>query len=346
MDTLQTEQEEKEPSFILNAAVLHIFDYSSGISCFSEETLNIEDAMIEKYVTRHVRRLLQDLRARHGFFNESSEFLGHVNDYAEGRTGFLEFSRRAAGTFDAFLKNLAVHSCDVLFADFRSDSVPYTAMLVLDNQLAYTHSTTATASGKVMNTIVQHHAVLPSASKKLNTYAVINMITREILFADETKWNAGDIQVMQDMVLDCTSEKSGQEVLEEVTEIAGEVAVQFDENPTLLLPKVKQYIRRSSEEEKPLDVAEAAHEIFGDAPAMKEEFLKKTKEKEIPEEVEIPKKAAARKMKNQRIRTDTGIELSFPVEYFENPDLIQFINEPDGTISIAIHRIGKITPRG
>lgn len=50
-------------------------------------------------------------------------------------------------------------------------------------------------------------------------------------------------------------------------------------------------------------------------------------------------------MKNQKIRTDTGIELSFPTAYFENPDKIEFINNPDGTISIEIKHVGKITNR-
>ena len=75
-------------------------------------------------------------------------------------------------------------------------------------------------------------------------------------------------------------------------------------------------------------------------------FLEKTVEKELPEEVVVPKKAVERKMKNQRIRTDTGIELSFPVDYYENPELIRFVNEPDGTISITIQHIGKIMPKG
>lgn len=341
----QTDEiEKKAPEFLVNAAVLHIFDYSSGVSCYSEETLNLEDAVIGKYVAGHVRRAFQDLRLRRGFFRESSEFLRCAVSYAEKQIPFLAFSRQAAESFEAFLRDLAVRSCDVLFADFRYEDVPYAAMLVLENQQAWTHST-ENHSGRAANTIMQHHAVLPGSSRKLNTFAFVNLLTMEVRYADETKWNAGGIAVMQDLVLDCTSERSGQEMLETVTEIAGEIAVQFDENPTLLLPKVKQTIRRSAEAERPLDVAAAAEEIFRDAPEMQKAFMKKTEESEIPKEIELPSKTASRRMKNQRIRTDTGIELSFPVEYTEHPDLIEFINEPDGTISISIRRIGRITPR-
>ena len=46
--------------------------------------------------------------------------------------------------------------------------------------------------------------------------------------------------------------------------------------------------------------------------------------------------------KNHKIKTDTGIEVSFPADYFKNKDFIEFINNPDGTISIQLRNIGKI----
>ena len=31
-----------------------------------------------------------------------------------------------------------------------------------------------------------------------------------------------------------------------------------------------------------------------------------------------------------------------PAEYFENPEYIQFLNNPDGTLSIQLNHIGSI----
>ena len=49
-----------------------------------------------------------------------------------------------------------------------------------------------------------------------------------------------------------------------------------------------------------------------------------------------------KKGRSQKIKTDTGIEITFPAEYAGNDDFIEFINQPDGTISIAVKNIGKI----
>ena len=217
-------------------------------------------------------------------------------------------------------------------------------MIVLENQEVYAHSSLLNDEGKMKNGILLE-TVLPSFTKKIDTFAIIDLLNKEVKFVDDTKWNSGEVNVLQDMVLGCTGEKSGGEVIQEVSAITEEIAVQFDENPTLLLPKVKQYIRKAGSEEKPLVLKEAAEEIFEDE-QMVSAFLARSEEKQLPEAVEVPKKAVERKMKNQRIRTDTGIELSFPVDYYENPEYIRFVNEPDGTISITIQHIGKIMPKG
>ncbi len=338
------EQEEKVPSLLLEAAVLHCLDYSHGMTNLSEETLNIEDPFLEKFVLRYVKKTLHDIRLRTGYFEEDSQFLPIVEDYVSDKLNFLSFTKRAAECFDDFVKNIAMHSYDLLFARFTNEEVPYVAMIVLENQEVYAHSSLLNDEGKMKNGILLE-TVLPSFTKKIDTFAIIDLLNKEVKFVDDTKWNSGEVNVLQDMVLGCTGEKSGGEVIQEVSAITEEIAVQFDENPTLLLPKVKQYIRKAGSEEKPLVLKEAAEEIFEDE-QMVSAFLARSEEKQLPEAVEVPKKAVERKMKNQRIRTDTGIELSFPVDYYENPEYIRFVNEPDGTISITIQHIGKIMPKG
>ena len=46
--------------------------------------------------------------------------------------------------------------------------------------------------------------------------------------------------------------------------------------------------------------------------------------------------------RNHKIKTDTGIEITFPADLFQNTEYIEFINNPDGTISIELKNIGKI----
>lgn len=328
----------------INTAVLHVFDYASGVEVLSQASLNLEDAVIEGYVSKHLNRCMNDIRIRKGCFHENSAFLKMLKDFTEKKCNFTDFSIQVSQMLSQYLKNTASQSYDVLFADYRVDDVPYAGMLLLENQKAYTHETKT--DDVIANTILLQHSVLPAPTKKLSTFALINTLTMEISYVDNTNWNNGDVPVLQEMILDCTAEKSREEVLNEVSDVVTEVAEKCDENPTLLLSKYKNYMKNTAEENETVSTEDLAVNVFNDSEEMQDTFISTSMEHELPKEVEVPKQAVSRKMKNQRIRTDTGIELSFPTEYFENPDKIAFINNPDGTISIEIKHVGKITNRG
>ena len=57
----------------------------------------------------------------------------------------------------------------------------------------------------------------------------------------------------------------------------------------------------------------------------------------------MDKRAVAQKrVRCHRIVTDTGIEVSFPAEYGENPEFIEFSTGENGLINIELRNIGSI----
>ena len=66
------------------------------------------------------------------------------------------------------------------------------------------------------------------------------------------------------------------------------------------------------------------------------------RDRNIPERVRVDKKAAERITRNHKIRTDTGIEITFPSEYAHNPEFIEFASMPNGLISIELKNITQI----
>ena len=83
-------------------------------------------------------------------------------------------------------------------------------------------------------------------------------------------------------------------------------------------------------------------DVFGSSPAMAREFQQQVAEAKLPDVVAIEKEYAQKAGRSHKIKTDTGIEITFPSEYIENTDFIRFINNPDGTLSIELKNIGKI----
>ena len=68
-------------------------------------------------------------------------------------------------------------------------------------------------------------------------------------------------------------------------------------------------------------------------------------EEALPARVVVEKSVAKRVAKSHKIRTDTGIDITFPAEYGENPDFIEFVSGPNGLINIELKNIGHIENR-
>lgn len=329
-------------NYFLNSAILHIFDFMSDKTVLSQQSLNLEDTLIESYVNKQITKIMSDTRSKEGYFQEGSQFLSLLKTYQNKDMNFVDLSLNISNRLEGYLKNAEIKTYDVLFMDYSYDEVPYIAFVLLENQSAYTHFTKQ-ENGIVSNTITQQHSLLPSATKKASTFAFVNLINMHVSFVDKTDWGTKDIEVIQEMILDCTCEKSKEEVFKEVNEVVKEVAVKTDTNPTLLLSKYKNYVKESIEEETPITTEDLATHVFNETNEMQDAFISTTLEHEIPKKVEVPKQYVTTKLKNQKIKTDTGIELSFPTEYSENSHFIEFRKKDDGTISIEIKNVAKIT---
>ena len=84
--------------------------------------------------------------------------------------------------------------------------------------------------------------------------------------------------------------------------------------------------------------------MFADEPLQKR-FEEALADKAVPERVVVERAVAKRVAKSHKIRTDTGIEVTFPAELGENPDFIEFSSAPNGLINIALKNIGRIENR-
>lgn len=330
---------------VINQAVLHVYDFLSGTVAPSENVLNLEDKWIQGYLNSIVRRCHYDTRIQEGSFHSDSTFLKLYEDFEAEGCSFVEYSQKTGEYVSEYLKSTDGQSYDILFVDYRMDESPYIGMYLLENQKAYTHFCGADSTGNINNTIQYHSCVLPSGSRKISSYALLKTISHEVSFCDDTKWTLGDVQVMKDLILACDSKRSHKEVMLDVQEVVSEVAEKCDENPTILLSRYKNYVQNALQETDAVSVEDLALHVFSDSEKLQDTFISTSMEHDLPQQLPVSSHTVRSTMKNQKIRTDTGIELTFPTEYFENPDLIEFINHPDGTISIEIKKIGKITNR-
>lgn len=350
----------------INHAVLHVFDFNSCVNVFSEEELDLSSRQVKNYVSTHARRALSNIDNKHGSFSEGSMFAERLRAYRDGALGFIDLSVEAAQFLCSQLEHQdKAASADLLAIDFEEDAeieagteredlvdeafdgrTPrYFALLLLESKQAYMHEVGRADNGAVRNAIARHYAILPNPSQKVASYAVVDLRSMSVVFCDKPRSISGEERlIIPDGLLQCSSEASSKEVIDTVTRIVEEVADEYGANSAVALSKAKARVSEAADEEEYLAPWDMAADVFEDEPLQKR-FEEAVAEERLPERIPVEKKVAQRVAKNHKIRTDTGIEITFPSEYSNSSEFIEFVNAPNGLIRIELKNIGSIENR-
>ena len=357
-------------------AILHVFDFESGAKHLSERELDLSERPTRSYVQRHLRKVSNSPESHRGSFCENSAFAEKMADYFAGREEFVALSQDVGQYFwEELRRSDGPGQYDLLVADFEdteavvqaattSDTTmggafvkaleqdaydePATrrfATILLPRRQAFVHDL-RTVDGKLANDVVRTDATLPNPTQKIDSFLLVDADTLAISFCDVPRSIAGkDSLIIPDGLLQCTTQASSREVISSVTKIVEDVAEEYGLTPAVAVSAAKAYVAERAEMGEVVLPQEVGERVFEDAPQMRESFERRAREEQLPEEVPVRRAAANRMTKNHRIRTDTGIEISFPSEYARKPELIEFGREADGTMRITIKGIASIQNR-
>ena len=329
---------------IVNRAILHILDFNSGITVFSEQELEISSDSVITFLTKHLEKSYHDQNSKSGIFNSDSKFKQQVIDYIEDRSDFIRFSVETAQLMHSALSQTDdLASADLLICDFTLTDKRFIALLKCNNRVGFIHQVNK-VDGKIKNEIINHYAILPNLSQKIDEYAFIEVDSLAIQFFDKKCFmNGQDTYLLSEQILACSSGVSPKSTLKLVNVITRKIAENHGQSSVAAISKAKSYLVESTETSEYLDPVDLGRQVFSASSIMQAEYLEEAKKAGITESVKIDRDFCVKKGKSHKIKTDTGIEISFPVDYVDNKEYMEFINNPDGTLSIELKNIGKIT---
>ncbi len=332
-----------ETVIAINKAILHILDFNSNVTVFSEQELELGSSSVAAFLMKHVEKSYCDPNSKPGVFSPTSQFKAQLAAYGEGELSFVDFSAHIANRlYESIARSDQLISTDLLVCDLTVNGEQVLALLKCNNRTGFTHQVTQDEAG-VRNQIINHYAILPSLSQKVDEYAFAGVRSAELRFADKKSCVDGqDTFILPDIILECSSRISPKETIGLVTSIARKVAESHGENSAIAVSKAKTFIMENTEVSEYLDPVELGKEVFAASPIMQQEYLQEVDQAGISDTVKIDRNLAVRAGRTHKIKTDTGIEISIPVDYFQNKDYVEFFNNPDGTLSIELKNIGKL----
>lgn len=329
---------------MIQHAILHILDFTSNMCILSQKELDFTKDVVYEYVEKRVRRMLQDPGQQRGIFYATSACQTALQQLCEGTYTFGELATQLAKQlYDVLAQCDEPESVDVLCVDFQDDEdTRNVALLLLEHKIAYTHQILDT-DGEVDNQLITHQAILPGLTQKTEGYGFVGLRDFSVHFMDKKRLlNGEELYILPERIFQCTTSVSGRDAVKLVRKITEKVAEDYGASAVEALSKAKKYLTDQTETEDSFSPEALGTAAFADAPQLQQAFKEELAETKLPDQVPIQKEFAQRTGRQHKIKTDTGIEITFPSEYIENTDYIQFINNPDGSISIELKHIGKI----
>lgn len=332
----------------INKAALHLFDIPTNSLILSEGFLELTEATIQ-YLISHIEKNIKKQSAKQGTFLPDSAFQILLNDYIADNIDFLDFSKKIAQKWSDLLKQTAeLPASDFLLCHFTVDEIPYLAIFRTTNKLQFVHQISVNESGETHTSIVQNAEFLPQPNQSIDEFAFINLQTTDVtISAKRFSLDGNMIHLFSEALLECDLTPSPTETIKAMEKTAEQVANSFSHNPVQAASSVKAAIAEELEHNDTLSPLETASSIFPDQPALQQAYQEELRKKgfEDTQAVKIEKEPIVKKIINHKLKTDTGIELSIPVEYFDSTEFLEFQKTENGTMTITLKNISNIMNR-
>ena len=330
----------KSDDIIMKIGIVHILDSSVGVPVLSDCPIDLSGDLSD-FLKAHIEKLTESVKlCRFGNDSPVKQLLEQCTPET-----FVETSKQLAQLlYDIMNANIDIPPADVAVVVFSSGGSDYLALLKMNYKTSYTHLTKE-QEGKNANSIILQKALLPGQGQKLSEAFVVNLRTGELLVTEKKYEVNGEKRLyFSELYLECHAPLSQKSKLDIVTRAVEQVNRKYygDDDAERKM-EIKNVIYRELEEEGAIKVESLREKVFPDSPEMQTAFDEKMEKYNLSYETVQPKnEQTVKKFQSQRLTTDTGIEITIPMEEYQNPDRVEFITNPDGTISVLIKNIGHL----
>ena len=331
----------------IEQAIVHILDSSLGMPVLSDVALDCGSDFSD-FLKGHILKVDSSDEIRSCTFQEESSVFHLAEEWNPEK--FIEITQKIAGELYTIMnQNIDIPAADLLAVEYRVEKHRYLALLKMNYKTSYTHMTNSDPWGN-NNDIIMQKAILPGETQKLSEAALIDLEAPQYVRLVEKKYDVNGVKTnyFSRLFLKCSGSLSSKTKLAIVNKAVEEVQKKyFNESEQFeVRMETKSILNEEFTQQGGFEVPVVIDKIFKEHPEMKEEVQEKLEKYNLKEATVEPQNPnTTRKFTKQHLMTDTGIELKIPMEEYNNKDRIEFITNPDGTISVLIKNIGSIESR-
>jgi len=327
----------------LRSVILHILDSTAGQPILSDDVLEM-GAELQDFIREHIAKIFQgDDSKKCEFHKQESEVYAILNEYDDDR--FVDISKDIASYLYSIMNaNIDIPSADLFVVRFMSDSLEYLALLKMNYKTMYTHRSVPENSF-IRNEIYSYKELLPTEGQRLAEACVIRLNDLAVwLIEKKAEINGKKEDYFSELFLKCKTKLSDKKKLQLVQKAIESVNCEAFEEAERYEPQMqaKAIIHDELEKNGGFVVEDLGDLVFKDREDLRNAYQDKMEKYNLVKEEVLPQsESTTKRFQKQVLVTDTGIEIKIPMEQYAE-DNVEFITNPDGTLSLHIKNIGNI----
>ncbi|HBE79555.1 MAG TPA: nucleoid-associated protein [Firmicutes bacterium] len=334
-----------EHEVIVQHIILHILDTSINTSVLSNQEFQPEQEGFD-FVTNLIQKMLADDNAKNVRFNENPNRVQELcRSLKQGQSDFITISQNMAGMiYEVMTHQAAIPAADLICCQALIDGISFYGLFKLNYRTNYIHYVEYQDEINI-NLLVKQKTVLPGEHQKPEEAVLINLEDMSIRLAEkEYEIDGAKDYYLSKKFLVCSDQLSTGQKAKIIRQVAERLGEKYNTDSFDSVARLQKTVAETMDCGNTVRVESVAREIFRDDPDAQKEYVAEVKQAGIEEEaIELSSQITEKKFRNHKIKTDTGIEIHFPSTYYNNKEMIEFINHPNGTVSILIKNVAKIS---
>lgn len=328
----------------INKLIVHILDNTVGMPVLSDIEHTLE-ADVENFLIKHISKLFKDINTKKVFFKDAESDIKRKCTYMSSNSDdFINITQEiSTQLFDIMYKNPDIPAADVAFTIFKMDNVKYLAILKLNYKPSYIHFINENTDGRE-NRIIRQKTTLPSESQRIDEAVIVNLQDYS-LFLKEKKYEIEGAKqfYLSTLLFNTTEVFSDKEKLDIINKASKKIVKKYYDGDYTKMAEIKNEIAESVEKSKSINLNEITNKVFPKNPDMKKSYIEEVNKSGIEDNaIRVSENAEKKVSKKHKIVTDNNIEISLPPAYLTNKETVEFLTNPDGSISIVLKNIKSI----
>ena len=324
---------------IIHQAILHVLDTTLDAPVLSGGGMELT-AEKTAYLQNHIEKLLASDEIRQCRPLPDSAFRNEL----EHNQDFIDLSCRIAGVlFDYMHAHTPIPGADLAVVDFTRDGAPWLGILKLNYKNGYTHYT-ETVEGAPVNSIIQQRACLPTQSGKVEEGALVNLTDYSMRLLEKKYDIDGHKEFyLSSVVFQYTQAEPEKKKLQAIQEAAAQaVKDAYEDEPHADAQVAMLIANQAADNDNQVSVEQVRQQLAEEYPLAAVPFDDYVEKSEVLEEAAAPvtvTPARIRRMESRSIRTANGIEVKIPTELLNSDSELEFLHDPDGSVSLLIKNV-------